>query len=228
MSDSQDRGGPEGIGGSGEDGPRGFAGRSGTSASSTDGCDDTGRRSTFAEVQIAEARDRFYRDIREVLDEWARDIGVDQGYAKHIPKAPSLLRLLENLALEEEVPARHKAQIAVVRAYFTVPRDAMPEEMVGPCGYVDDVALAALVADKIASSAGEEVVRRCWPEEGDPGPVIRDILGFARYAIGPEAWKTVRGELRAQVDGDGTAPSGGPDGDGEGGGESQPGQGAHE
>ena len=175
--------------------------------------------SAFAEVQITEARDQFYRTIRRVLDEWAGDIGGGQGYAEHIPKAPTLLRLLENLALEEAVSARHKAQIAVARAYFTAPQDAMPEEMVGPCGYVDDLALAALVADRIANSAGEAVVRRCWPEEGDPIPVLRDILGVARYAIGPEAWTTIRAEFRAQVgqaddasgtraDGDDEAPHG--------------------
>jgi len=178
MDDSQDRGGT--VGASGGDA-------------------DPGGRAAFAEVQIAEARDQFYRTVREVLDQWARDIGGGQGYAEHIPKAPSLLRLLENLALEEAVPAQNKAQIAVVMAYFSAPRDTMPEEMVGPCGYVDDVALAALVADEIASSTGEEVVRRCWPGEADPTSVISDILGFARYAIGPEAWTTVRGEFREQV-----------------------------
>jgi uncharacterized membrane protein YkvA (DUF1232 family) len=166
---------------------------------------DSERLSTFAEVKIAEARDQFYRTVREVLDQWARDIGGGQGYAEHIPKAPTLLRLLENLALEEAVPAQSKAQIAVVMAYFSAPQDAMPEEMVGPCGYMDDVALAALVADDIIDRAGEEVVRRCWPGEGDPAAVISDILTFARYAIGPEAWKTVRAEFREQV-GDGDAP----------------------
>jgi uncharacterized membrane protein YkvA (DUF1232 family) len=161
-------------------------------------------------VQITEAREQFYRTVRRALEEWAADIGGGQGYAEHIPKAPTLLRLLENLALEEAVSARHKAQIAVATAYFTAPRDAMPEEMVGPCGYVDDLALAALVADRIAESAGEAVVRRCWPETGDPIPVLRDILGFARYAIGPEAWTTIQKEFREQV---GTGPAGAsPDG----------------
>ncbi len=195
MDDSQDRGGTVGASG-GDAGPEGH--------------------STFAEVQIAEARNQFYQTVREVLDQWARDIGGGQGYAEHIPKAPSLLRLLENLALEEAVPAQNKAQIAVVMAYFSAPRDTMPEEMVGPCGYVDDVALAALVADEIASSAGEEVVRRCWPGEDDPGPVISDILGFARYAIGPEAWTTVRGEFREQVGEVGDASGDPPDGGDEG------------
>lgn len=180
------------------------------------GASDSERRSTFAEVQIAEARDQFYHTVRAVLDQWARDIGGGQGYAEHIPKAPSLLRLLENLALEETVPVRNKAQIAVAMAYFSAPRDTMPEEMVGPCGYVDDVALAALVADEIASTAGEEVVRRCWPGEEDPEAVINDILGFARYAIGPEAWTTVRGEFREQVgevgDAAGDPPGGGDEG----------------
>jgi hypothetical protein len=38
--------------------------------------------------------------------------------------------------------------------------------------------------------------------------VLRDILGFARYAIGPEAWTTVRTEFREQVgtDAAGTPP----------------------
>lgn len=202
MNGTQDRGGPSQRGRGGED----------ECPVEPEGDAQSHSRSAFAEVQITEARDQFYRTIRRVLDEWAGDIGGGQGYAKHIPKAPILLRLLENLALEEAVPARHKAQIAVAMAYFTAPEDAMPEEMVGPCGYVDDLALAALVADEIADSAGAAVVRRCWPEEDDPIPVIRDILRFARYAIGPAAWSSIRAEFRAQV-GAGTASGGPPDGD---------------
>lgn len=160
----------------------------------------------FAEAQVEKARESFYRRVEEALAEWARDIGAapvvdgSQGYAEHIPKAPLLFRLLEALALETEVSTEGKAQIAVVFSYFSAPQDQVPEAVVGPSGYVDDVALAALTAKEISDRAGSDVVRRCWPEEGkDPGPVVEDVLRFARYAMGTETWQRVQAEFRRQV-----------------------------
>lgn len=155
--------------------------------------------SRFAEIQIAEAREEFYRTVQEALSQWAQDIGAETEYAEYIPQTPSLLRLLENLALENEVSTKGKAQIAVALSYFSAPQDSVPEAMVGPCAYVDDVALAASVADTIADTAGEEVVRRCWPGDDDPRPVIDGVLEFARYAMGSEVWSEVREGFRKQV-----------------------------
>lgn len=166
---------------------------------------DRSNSSDFAEAKVKEAREAFYRRVGEALAEWARDIGAapvadgEQGYAEHIPKAPLLFRLLEALALEAEVSTEGKAQIAVVLSYFSAPQDEVPEAVVGPSGYVDDVALAALTVKEIADRAGTDVVRRCWPEEEDPGPVIDEVLRFARYAMGTETWRRVRAEFRRQV-----------------------------
>lgn len=153
----------------------------------------------FTEIRIEEARAEYYRTVREALNKWACDIGDVQGYAEHIPRAPTLLKLLENLALKKSVSVEGKAKVAVVTARFGAPRDKVPEAMVGPCAYIDDVALAALVAQEIAEEVDENVFRQCWPGKEDPRPVIDEVLKFARYAMGTEVWKEVREEFRRQI-----------------------------
>ena len=40
--------------------------------------------------------------------------------------------------------------------------DLVPEAIVGPIGYVDDIALAAYVLNSIVNNASPEVVQRHW------------------------------------------------------------------
>lgn len=142
--------------------------------------------------EILEARHEFYRTTKRALQAWAEDVGGTHGYETYIPLGPDLLRLLENLALEPAVSTECKAEIAVATAYFVAPMDIVPEEIVGPSGYVDDLALAALVIQHVQESAGEAIVQQQWHREEDVTEVVEGVLEFARYSMGPETWEEVQ------------------------------------
>ena len=141
---------------------------------------------------ISDARRALYQDIRAHLESWADDIGAHQEYDKYIPLVPDLLRLLERLALDEAVPAARKAEIGVAISYVLSPRDTVPEEVVGPSGYVDDVALAAFVVQRVLDDVEAEVVGQHWTGDEDVAATADEVLAFARYSLGPEIWATVK------------------------------------
>ncbi len=148
---------------------------------------------------ISDARHALYQDIRAHLESWADDIGAHQEYDKYIPLVPDLLRLLERLALDEAVPAARKAEIGVAISYVLSPRDTVPEEVVGPSGYVDDVALAAFVVQRVLDDVEAEVVGQHWTGDEDVAATADEVLAFARYSLGPEIWATVKEKFARQL-----------------------------
>jgi uncharacterized membrane protein YkvA (DUF1232 family) len=106
--------------------------------------------------------------------------------------APDLFHLLCKLAIDKEVSVKEKAKLAGAIAYFVVPFDLIPEALVGPAGYVDDVALAAYVLNGIIKNSGPDVVIKHWAGEGDVLELIKHILGIADEMVGSGLWRKLK------------------------------------
>ncbi len=119
----------------------------------------------------------FYQKLRRQVRDWAqgRDLRT-QRLASIVLAAPDLFHLLCRLMADSRTPAHAKLTLGIVLAYFVSPIDLMPEAVLGPLGYVDDVALAALAIDKLVDSVGEEVIREHWAGEDDVLDLVRSIV----------------------------------------------------
>ena len=119
----------------------------------------------------------FYQKLRKQIREWARSKNVaTHKTAELVLAAPDLFHLVSKLALDPRVSRSQKTKLGLVMAYFVSPIDLLPEAILGPLGYADDVALAALVINGLIQDAGEEIVREHWAGEGDVLILIRKIL----------------------------------------------------
>lgn len=134
----------------------------------------------------------FYNRLRKRVQKWVDEKGADHKYVDYILLAPDLFYVLFKLSLDKDVPPRSKAKLAVMIAYFISPLDFIPEGIVGPAGYVDDVALAAYVLNDILNETSEEVVRRHWPSDQDVLVVIQKVLKVADEMVGSGIWKKLR------------------------------------
>jgi len=81
--------------------------------------------------------------------------------------------------VDPDVPKADKAKLVGVIAYFISPIDLMPEALLGPIGYVDDIALAAYVLNGMLNHTDPEVLRRHWAGDTDVLEVIKRILATA-------------------------------------------------
>ena len=78
-------------------------------------------------------------------------------------------------------------------AYFVLPYDVMPEEIYGPYGYLDDIFLCALVADRVRLEAGtDEILKDNWDGAGEIAPLIKGILENEKALIGDSRAKILR------------------------------------
>lgn len=134
----------------------------------------------------------FYQQLRNRIKDWERKEDADHTWAEYILLAPDLFHLLCKLALDKDVPSMEKAKLAGAIAYFISPIDIIPEAILGPVGYVDDIALAAYVLNSIITGTSEEIVTRHWAGDQDLLTVLKDILNVADQMVGSGLWKKLK------------------------------------
>ena len=61
-------------------------------------------------------------------------------------------------------------------AYFISPIDILPDAILGPIGYLDDLGLAAYILNDLINSIDPQIVRRNWVGDTDILYVIKRIL----------------------------------------------------
>jgi uncharacterized membrane protein YkvA (DUF1232 family) len=132
----------------------------------------------------AKKHEDFYRKLRRRITRWRDKKGGRHKWAEYLVFAPDLFYTLIKLMADPEMPPGKKAKVAGAIAYFVSPLDAVPEAIVGPVGYIDDVMVAALVLNDIVNNVSEEVVKRNWPGDDDVLEVIKRILEVASKVFG--------------------------------------------
>ena len=112
------------------------------------------------------------------FDELLReDIAEYEGrHDELIYQAPSFYRLLVSLLDDPALPGRLRSLVIAGIAYFILPADIIPEDIHGPYGYVDDIFLCAVVADRIRKELGAEILDENWDGETPVQPLIDEIL----------------------------------------------------
>jgi uncharacterized membrane protein YkvA (DUF1232 family) len=110
--------------------------------------------------------------------------------------ATDLLHLMCKLSIDPDVSVKDKAKLAGAIAYFISPLDLVPEALVGPIGYVDDIAIAAYVLNGIVNNTDPEVVKKHWAGEGDVLENIKNILKVADDMVGSGLWEKLKGMFK--------------------------------
>ena len=149
-------------------------------------------------VVVSQENQDFYQKIRWSIRKWAKSQdGQTSKYLDFLMAAPDLFHLLVKLVADPEVSTEEKARLAGVIAYFISPLDLMPEMILGPIGYLDDIALTAYALNGLINRTSSEVVARHWAGNGDILLLIRQILHMADKMLGSGLW----GRVQKRADG---------------------------
>jgi uncharacterized membrane protein YkvA (DUF1232 family) len=144
------------------------------------------------EEATAIVHDDFYRVLRRRLREWLQRKGRGFAFADMLLLGPDLLHLVCRLVIDARVAPGDKARLASVIAYFISLVDLMPEGLLGPVGYLDDIALAAFVLHKVIGAGQEQLAREYWAGDGDLLQVLQRVLELSNKAIGSGLWGRLR------------------------------------
>ncbi len=135
----------------------------------------------------------FYQSLRKKIKKWMDSKnGKNNKWAEYIIWAPDLFHLLVRLSLDKDVPSAEKAKLAIVIAYFISPIDFLPEAILGPIGYSDDIVLAAYVLNSMINRIDPQIVERHWAGDEEALKVIRRIIEVADQMLGKGLWQKVK------------------------------------
>jgi uncharacterized membrane protein YkvA (DUF1232 family) len=148
---------------------------------------------------MEEAHSDFYRKIRVQINNWLDTrVGREHKWSEYILLAPDIFYLLVKLIGDKDVPDNKKFKLGAAILYFISPIDILPEAILGPIGYIDDIALAAYVLNQLVLEVDPKVISRHWAGERDILDLIKTIIANADKMIGSGAWKKLRDKVKGK------------------------------
>ncbi|MFH1943401.1 MAG: DUF1232 domain-containing protein [bacterium] len=149
------------------------------------------------DINLNEKELDFYQKLRRRIKEWSEaQEGKSNRWTEWLLLAPDLFHLLIRLTADPDVPLQEKARLAGVIAYFISPFDLLPELILGPTGFLDDIVLTAYAINAMINRVDPAVVRKHWAGETDILEVVQKILQAADRMIGSGLFKRLKRVLK--------------------------------
>ena len=123
---------------------------------------------------------RFYDRLRATFSSYLSRKGSALGtVGEFLFFVPDVFILLWRLTNDRRVEGKNKVLLGTGLAYYIFPLDIIPEALLGPTGFVDDLVLAAYILNRVMADTDVEVLRQHWSGSGDVLDVIRKVLSSA-------------------------------------------------
>lgn len=98
--------------------------------------------------------------------------------------APVYATLMIHLLKDPRLARSQRLLVDAALAYLVSPNDVIPEDQVGPYGYLDDIFCCAYVATRLAEEVGWDVLEEGWTGEGTAHLVSTQLLGREQELLG--------------------------------------------
>jgi uncharacterized membrane protein YkvA (DUF1232 family) len=139
----------------------------------------------------------FYQKLREKIKTWSeREENQSYRWAEWLLLAPDLFHLLVRLTADPDVPMKEKAKLAAVTVYFISPIDLLPELVLGPTGFLDDIVLTAYALNAMINNVDPQILIKHWAGDEDILEVIQNILRLADRMVGSGLFKKLKRVLK--------------------------------
>lgn len=116
-----------------------------------------------------EDHERFYQDLVNQVK------GYDGEKADIVSLAPSLFKFLTSVAGDDEIPRQGRSLAQGAIGYFIAPYDGLPEEALGPLGYMDDIYACLHVIKKLEETVESRALEEHWSGEGSLVSVVERV-----------------------------------------------------
>ena len=144
---------------------------------------------------MEEKYDDFYKKTRKQISGFLEKKKFK--YAEILLLAPDFFHLLVKLSMDKRIPSDKKLKFVVGIAYFIMPFDFFPEAILGPIGYMDDIAVAAFILNDYINNNSPDIVYEHWAGEGDLLASIQNILTVADNFLGKGLWDRIKKKVQS-------------------------------
>jgi len=134
-----------------------------------------------------ERANRFYDRMRDSIRHYLGGKGSVAGTTgEYLMLAPDVFVLLWRLVNDSRVSAKNKVMLGSGLAYYLFPLDIMPEGLLGPIGYIDDLVFAVYLLNKMLTDTDAAILREHWSGRDDVLDTIRNVLQAADNLVGKD------------------------------------------
>lgn len=127
-----------------------------------------------------ESARRFYDRLRDRIHQYASGRGkAAETSTGFLLLVPDMFILLWRLVNDARVNAKNKVLLGSGVAYFIFPLDIVPELIVGPIGFLDDLVFGVYLLNRILADTDPEILREHWSGSEDILQAIRRVLSAA-------------------------------------------------
>jgi uncharacterized membrane protein YkvA (DUF1232 family) len=140
----------------------------------------------------------FYDRLRQRVHDFLEERGGSLGSTAtdYLMLVPDVFILLARLSLDKQVPKEQRVLIGGALAYFVIPIDLLPEAMLGPVGYLDDLVLSAVVLSKAFGEQLEPYTDHHWSGSAKLRTVLADVAQAAESLVGKDIYGKLMTLLR--------------------------------
>jgi len=136
---------------------------------------------------------RFYDRIRGAIHGYLEKKGtVAEKSGQFLLLVPDVFMLLWRLLNDSRVTGKDKVLVASAVAYYVFPFDLIPEGLLGPVGFIDDLVLGVYALNTIMNNVDIAIVREHWSGSGDVLDTIQRVMKAADSLIGSELLNRIK------------------------------------
>lgn len=127
-----------------------------------------------------EHADRFYDRLRSRIHAYLERGGrLVEAAGDFLLLVPDVFILLWRLANDARVSGKNKVLLGSGIAYFVFPFDIVPEAIVGPIGYLDDLVFGVYILNKMLADTDAAILQEHWSGHHDLLESIQKVLRSA-------------------------------------------------
>lgn len=105
----------------------------------------------------------FYEKLREKITTFLETkTGKANKFAPYLLFAPDMFHLLTKALLDDRIDGKSKAIIGSGLLYFIAPLDFLPEGIIGPGGFMDDIIVATFIINMLLNKFSPEILEEHW------------------------------------------------------------------
>ncbi len=132
-------------------------------------------------VQLSGREQRLYDRLRARVIK--SEPGEGSGLRDLLLLLPDLAVLLGRLVRDERVPLGGKAIALLGVGYLLSPIDLLPEILLGPVGFVDDLLVLAACLSRVINYVHPDIVRSHWSGQGDALDAIQRLTQWSENLL---------------------------------------------
>ncbi len=129
----------------------------------------------------------FYQKLKIQIGDWLKEKKSDKfKWKKYVSMLPNCFYFVSELAADNSLAIPDREKLAKAIAYVISPWDFLPEEVVGPAGFLDDITVCAVILNQVLPRIEKDIWNKYWKGDKDLNELIQNVLNDAEEMLGAE------------------------------------------